>query len=126
MSIKDEPVVCAIEDGVVVATLLVPVIRESEVVESLKRSMLQAIDSSEARSVIINFKDVRFMASTAFLAFLAVRRRMGGGRVVLCELSPEITEILKLCRLIPTAQGNSAPFEVASSLKEARERCGLA
>ena len=125
MSTENEPVICAIEDGVVIATLLVPMIRESEIIETLKRNMLQAIDTSEARSVIINFKEVRFMASSAFLAFLAVRRRMGGGRVVFCEISPEITEILTLCRLSPSSNVSSAPFEVALSLKEARERCGL-
>lgn len=125
MPTENSPVICAIEDGVVIATLLVPQIRDPQIVETLRTTMLQAIDSSEARSVIISFQDVKFMMSMSFLAFLAVRRRIGGGRVIFCELTPEITEILTICRLIPAGNVSSAPFEVATTIKEARERCGL-
>ncbi len=125
MSEENSPVICAVENGVVIATLLVSQIRDSQVVDSLRSTMLAAIDASGARSVIIRFMDVKFMMSMSFLAFLAVRRQIGGGRVVFCELSPEISEILSICRLIPAGNVTSAPFEVASSYKEARERCGL-
>lgn len=122
---ENSSVICSVEDGVVIATLLVLQIRDPLVVESLRSAMLQAIESSGARSVIINFRDVKFMVSMVFLAFLAVRRQIGGGRVVFCELSPEIKEILAICRLIPAGNLTAAPFEVAETLQEARERCGL-
>lgn len=125
MSMENAPVICAVENGVVIATVLVPQIRDPQVVDTLRSTMLQAIDSSNARSVIVSLRDVKFMMSMAFLAFMAVRRRMGEGRVVLCDITPEIAEILSLCRLIPTEKMPSAPFEVASSLSDARERCGL-
>ena len=125
MDSSDGVVVCAVEDSVVIATLLCGQIRDHALVESVKTSLLQAIDSADARSIIINFQNVKFMSSMAFLALLAVRRRIGGGRVVLCELSPDVTEILLLCRLIPNPVGSPAPFEVALSMKDARERCGL-
>lgn len=125
MATDNSPVICAVENGVVIATILVPQIRDPGLVDVMKGTLLQAIDASDARSVIFNFRDVKFMMSMSFLVFLAVRRRIGGGRVVFCELSPEITEILAICRLIPTGNITGAPFEVASSLKDARERCGL-
>lgn len=125
MDTESAPVICSVEDGVVLATILVPQIRDPLVVDALRSTMLQAIDSVNARSVIINLQDVKFMMSMVFLAFLAVRRQMGGGRVVFCELSPGIAEILSICRLIPAGNVAAAPFEVANTLQEARERCGL-
>lgn len=125
MTAEDSPVICAVENGVVVATVLVPQIRDPQVVETLRNTMLVAIEASGARSVIISFSGVKFMMSMSFLAFLAVRRQIGGGRVVFCEVSPEIIEILSICRLIPAGNSTSAPFEVAHTMAEARERCGL-
>lgn len=125
MSAEDTPIICAVENGVVVATILVPQIRDPQVVDSLRNIMLAAIEASGARSVIISFNGVKFMMSMAFLAFLAVRRQIGGGRVIFCEVAPEILEILSICRLIPAGNATSAPFEVANTMADARERCGL-
>lgn len=126
MSTENSPVICAVEEGVVTATILVSQIRDPLVVDSLRTSILQAIDASDARSVIIDFSNLKLMVSMALLAFLAVRRRIGGGRVVFCEMRPEIIEILDICRLIPRGNVTTAPFEIAQSIKDARERCGLA
>lgn len=126
MQTENSPVVCAVEDGVVIATILVPQIRDPQVADSLRSSILQAIDASDARSVIIDFSNMKLMVSMALLAFLSVRRRIGGGRIVFCELRPELVEILDICRLIPRGNVTTAPFEIAQTLKDARERCGLA
>lgn len=126
MSHSESPVACAIENSVVIVTLLAEKLREPQVVEVVRKEMLAAVQSGNAQSVIIDFRNVEFVGSMAFLAFLAVRRQMGGGRIVLCELSPEIVEVFSVCRLIPANGNHNAPFEVASSLAEARLICGLA
>lgn len=125
MTNSDAPLACAIESSVMTATLTAAQIRDPLTVEKLKKTMLDALDSSGASNAIINFQNVEFIGSLAFLAFLAVRRKLGGGRVVLCELRPEVAEVFALCRLIPQPGGPPAPFEVAPSISEARLRCGL-
>ena len=125
MSHPESLVACAIENSVVTVTLLAEKLREPQVVEMVKKEMLAAVQSGNAQSVIIDFRNVTFVGSMAFLAFLAVRRQIGGGRIVLCEMSPEITEIFTVCRLIPANGNHNAPFEVAGSISEARQICGL-
>ncbi|MEY4565883.1 MAG: hypothetical protein RLY14_853 [Planctomycetota bacterium] len=125
MSHSESQVACAIENSVLIVTLLTEKLREPQVVEVVKKEMLDALEAGAANSVIIDFRNVHYIGSMAFLAFLAVRRKLGGGRIVLCELSPEIMEVFLICRLIPASGGNSAPFEVAPGLSEARQICGL-
>jgi hypothetical protein len=59
MSTENSPVICAVEEGVVTATILVSQIRDPLVVDSLRTSILQAIDASDARSVIIDFSNLK-------------------------------------------------------------------
>lgn len=125
MSYPESLVACAIENSVVTVTLLAEKLREPQVVEIVKKEMLAAVNSGNAKSVIIDFRNVAFVGSMAFLAFLAVRRQIGGGRIILCELSPEIKEIFAVCRLVPANGNHDAPFEVASGIAEARQICGL-
>jgi hypothetical protein len=57
---------------------------------------------------------VHYLSSAAFRPLLSVRRKLQetGGHLVLCQLSPLITELFQLLRLISTNRAYPATFEV--------------
>ena len=66
---------------------------------------------------------VQFIGSIGFLAFLAMRRVPGVQNVVLCCLNENVKELFMICRLIPSANVSSAPFQDSASVQSALEWC---
>jgi anti-anti-sigma factor len=112
------------QGSTLVVTLLPEQLRDLALVQQLKQEMLQALEAAHVANVILDFSNVRFVGSVAFLAFLGVRRQAGVSRVVLTGLDVNLREVFSLCRLIPTVNSPTAPFEEAASMPEALARCG--
>jgi hypothetical protein len=62
------------------------------------------------------------MGSVGFLAFLAVRRRLEVGQIVLCNISCHVRDMLGLCRLISNDPSVKADFEAEDTLEAALAR----
>jgi len=105
-----------------VVTLRVDQIREAVVAYELRDELLSLIEATKAHNVLMNMEQVEFIGSIGFLAFLAVRRRLAEGRVVLCQMSKPLQQMFAVCRLIPSGPVSVAPFEVEETLNEAVAR----
>ena len=65
-------------------------------------------DPAVSSSVFVTFAT----DALGFLAFLGVRRKQPTGRIVLCNLSPQIREMFEVCRLLARDElDTAAPFE---------------
>jgi anti-anti-sigma factor len=89
----------------------------------LRDEILSLVDSAAASHVVLDFQRVTLFGSVALSAFLAVRRRLEDGKVVICNLSETCRRVFETCRLISPDPSVMAPFEVADSLDAAIARC---
>jgi len=113
-----------VDSGVLVATFNIEEIRDAPMAYALRDELISLVSSAAARHLVIDARNVAFISSIGFLAFLGVRRHLSHGRIILCELREPVLQMFEACRLIPTPQSSGAPFEVAATLQEAVDRLG--
>jgi anti-anti-sigma factor len=91
------------------------------VAEALRDEFLQAVRLVGARHVIVDFAIVAYLSSASFRPLLSLLRelRAHGGRLVLCNLQPDVLEIFEVTRLIASQNNSPAAFEVQANLAEA-------
>jgi anti-anti-sigma factor len=106
------------KDGILVVTVTAPEVRDVDLAYSLRDEIAALVDSSQARNLVLDAGSIQFIGSIGFLAFLGVRRYLGDGRIILCNLSPPVREVFAICKLIST-DGTKAPFEVAATVESA-------
>jgi anti-anti-sigma factor len=88
--------------------------------ESLRDEMLAACKRVGARNVVVDLQPVTYVSSASFRPLLSLLRqaRAHGGRLVLCNLQPDVREVFSVARLIST-QGEPAAFEVQADVAAA-------
>jgi len=111
-----------VESSNLIVTVLVEQLREAKVAYDLRDEIVALIEQTQATNVVLDLASARFVGSVGFLAFLGVRRHLGNGRIILCNLSDPIREMFAVCRLIQTENNLTAPFEVAASKEAALAR----
>ena len=94
-------------------------VREGSVAYSLRDEIIALVAQTKPANIVIDLSQVNFVGSVGFLAFLGVKRNLGEGRVILCNLSQPIRDMFAVCRLIPTESSATAPFEIAATSEEA-------
>jgi anti-anti-sigma factor len=82
--------------------------------DQIRKEMLAAVESTGSKKIVIDFQPVHYISSAAFRPLLSLRRKLQetGGRMVLCNLSPLISEVFQLLRLVSTSRSYPATFEV--------------
>ena len=110
-----------VESDVLIVTFAVSEIREAEVSNRLRDDISSMLDGSPVRNVVLDMGSVGFIGSIGILVLLAVHRRIkpDGGRLVLCSVARPIQDMLAACRLAPSDDSDSAPFEIADNLEAA-------
>lgn len=116
----------AVHGETLVVTVLSEQLRDFAVVQALRSSVIEAIERTQAKNVVMDLGNVTYIGSVAFLAFLAIRRQSGIDRIVLCNLSELVQELFRMCKLIASSNGKAAPFEQASTQADALALCGEA
>jgi anti-anti-sigma factor len=101
-------------DTVLVLHITAKQVRGDEVANQLHEEFQAALDRSGANKVVIDFRAVEFLSSVGFRPLLTLHQRVkaAGGRVVFCNLSPVVTEVLQVTRFIDTSGAHPAPFSV--------------
>lgn len=107
------------EGEYLVATILEERLRDIGVVNQLREEFLAEVNSNPTKLVVLNLRHVTFVGSVAFMAFLAMRRGPGVERVMLCEVDPNVKSVFEICKLIPTGDRPTAPFELTDTLNQA-------
>ena len=110
-----------IEQGVLVLTVTEPHLRSDKLVDALRQEFLAAIEQSGINKVAIDLRAVESLSSTGLRPLLGVHRHLQprGGQLVLCGLSPEITRVLSITRLVGMSR---SPFEVQPDVSSALAR----
>ena len=72
----------------------------TEEIEELGRQLYQLLEGSPPR-LVLDFAPVEFMSSAAFgkLISLTARAKARDGRVLLCNIRPELLQVFQTCHL---------------------------
>jgi anti-anti-sigma factor len=110
-------VVCS----VVVIQLTETDIRGDAQADDLRDELLALYQSSGATHAVIDFRDVTYLSSAGFRPLLRFNRqvRENGGRLVLCNLQPDVQEVFTVTRLISDTREVPAAFEAQPDLTAA-------
>jgi anti-anti-sigma factor len=112
---------CSLVDDVLVLTITETHFQGDRQAEAARQAMLDALSHSGAKKVVIDLQTVKYLSSVGFRPLLTLRRRLQeiGGQMVLCNLSPEVTEVFRSTRMISTGRSSSSPFVAQSDLAAA-------
>jgi len=109
------------EQGILVIEVLPAKLNDEPVVFALRDEMVTAIRQSKSDDIIIDMKNVEYLTSIALLPFVGIRSAAEerGGRVVLCEPSGIVVEVLSVAQLIVESRDHARHLQMADSLESA-------
>lgn len=91
-----------------------------EVAQSLRNELVAVIEKENPTDLILNLSQVNYIASMGLVGFVTIRKVSTINRIILCELAPQIRELLILCKLLQTTNaGESLAFEYAETVFDA-------
>ena len=109
-------------DGTLVLTIEVEQVKDFTLSEELRYELVHAVKSREAKRIILDLHNMKFMTSLACVCFIGLKHAVKekDGRLVLCCVSEFIRKILDAKRLLSRSQhtGNVA-FEAVESMDDA-------
>jgi anti-anti-sigma factor len=110
-----------VEQGVLVLTLVEPQVRGDDLATALADELLEALARQPSDQVVLDFRHVVLLATSGFRPLLQLRRVLNvrGGRLILCELSDDVAEVLSTTRLITSSAAGPVPFVTAPTLADA-------
>jgi anti-anti-sigma regulatory factor len=110
-----------VEQGVLILTLADSEIISEGVTEDLRLELLAAVGSQESPKVVVDFQAVKLISTTCLRALLSFRRhlREKGGQPLLCNLGPQVAEVLFTTRMISPTPSALIPFAMAPDVPAA-------
>ncbi|RMG37174.1 MAG: anti-sigma factor antagonist [Planctomycetota bacterium] len=104
------------QDGdVVVVSFTVPQLNEEENIEQLGRELFALVEQFGCRKVAVSLLGVDYITSSAIGKLITLHRKLhrNNGRLVLCDVTGEVENVLRTSKLL-------SYFNVAESAAEAR------
>jgi anti-anti-sigma factor len=111
----------AAEQGVLILTLLDRELRDERQCAAIRQEFLAAVQESNAKKIVVDFRNVTFVASVGFRPLLSLRRLVHdtGGRLVLCCLGEYVKDVFQATQLLVSHKVAGAPFEEQPDLVSA-------
>jgi anti-anti-sigma factor len=105
----------------IVLTITESLLQGDPISEQLRADLLNALERSRARNVVLDFHSITFVSSVAFRPLLSLHRQLKeqGGRLVLCGMSERVAEVFHVTRLVNTTGTLAAPFELQADVPAA-------
>ena len=88
-------------DGVVIVRFVDNRILDATSIEELGEELFALVEQENCKKLLINFTDVEFLSSAALnkLIILDKKVKSSEGKLILCDLRPEINEVFVITRL---------------------------
>lgn len=89
------------EGEVVVGEFSVPRLSDDQNVEQLGQDLFALVDQFDKRKVVLSLANVEYLTSSVLGKLITLHRKMHRhkGRLVLCDLQPEVNEVMRVSRL---------------------------
>lgn len=87
---------------VVVGRFTVPRLTEDQNVEQLGQDLFALVEQFDRRKIVLSLKCVEYLTSSVLGKLITMHRKLHRkqGRLILCDLQPEVREVMRLSRLI--------------------------
>jgi len=110
-----------LEHGVLVLELTDAEIRGDDLADELTKEFMAAVSSLENPKVVVDLQRITYTSSAGLRALLTLRRHLKekGGQILLCGLSPAVTETMQSTRLATTSQSSVIPFTMVPDVSAA-------
>lgn len=108
-------------DGVLVISLGHREMHGEELADDVNRELQAALQAGGSLRVVVDLERVEVMSTPCMRPLLQMRSwlKERGGKAVLCRLSPTVTEIFRITRMIPAAAGTPALFDAFPGVEDA-------
>ena len=76
-------------------------ILDEQNIQVIGEQLFQLVDELGRRKILLNFKNVEFLSSAALGKLITLNRKLqsAGGKLVLCEIDPQIYEVFEITKL---------------------------
>jgi anti-anti-sigma factor len=115
-----------VEQGVLILTVTEPHLRSDDfdLVEELRQELFAALAAAPTCKVALDLSQVEYFGTGGFRPLLSLRRQLHeqGGALILCNLNPDVEEVLQITRLISPGGLLPATFDVAPDVAAAIAR----
>ena len=87
---------------VTVVRFKIPWILKEGTIEAIGEALYGLTEGSSCRKIVLNFGNVKSLASTMFGKLTALHQRVkaGGGRLALCSIDPGLQEVFETVKLV--------------------------
>jgi anti-anti-sigma factor len=94
-------------------------LRTPETCYAVRDELQDAVTHTGATRLVLDLGAIESIGSIGLLVFLGARRLPTVDRIVLCNLSKQLEEVLLLSRLLSSDPGHAGPFERAATIEDA-------
>lgn len=76
-------------------------VMDQQIIQSLGEELFALVEKEQHKKLLLNFANVEFLVSAALnkLILLDKKTKTAGGKLILCNLKPEIFDIFAITRL---------------------------
>lgn len=76
-------------------------ILDEQNIQVIGEQLFSLVDESGRKKILLNFGNVEFLSSAALGKLIALHKKLQavGGRLILCNIDPEIYEVFEITRL---------------------------
>lgn len=102
--------------GVPLITITTGHLREPEVCYAVRDEIRSALDPDQTENILLDMQHVEFIGSIGFLVFIALRRMLSEGEIVLCGMTAPTKDAFAATQLISDSPNTHGPFEFAPTV----------
>jgi anti-sigma B factor antagonist len=90
--------------GVTIVTFTAAEVVQPDAIEAVSQQLLKLIEYFSSRRLVLNLASVRRLSSLMLGKLIGLNARVSaaGGQMVLCHLTPEVMEVLKVVKMLQT------------------------
>jgi anti-sigma B factor antagonist len=76
-------------------------ILDEQNIQRIGDQLFGLVDTEGARKVLLNFSNVEYLSSAALGKLITLNKKLGavGGRLILCNIDPQIYEVFEITKL---------------------------
>jgi len=106
---------------VLILTVELARISEYDLAEAMGKELIDAALQHPSPQVVVDMSKLQYMSSVGYGPFISLRARVqeGGGRLVLCSLSPVIKQLFEATRLLINPHSPGSLFEFTDTVPAA-------
>ena len=76
-------------------------ILDEQAIQTIGEQLFNLVDTDGCKKLLLNFQNVEYLSSAALGKLITLNKKIQavGGRLVLCEISPQIYEVFEITKL---------------------------